>query len=263
MAKADIGKSIGTAISCGASLKRIFPFFLVNLVFLVVIAAFFDNAVSFMSSVVMKTISFADVMTIVPAVLSISVVSIVLFFVTVYFEAGLADNARNFWLRKEVSFRKSLKSIKPTYVSLVGATILVVLISMILNFIPFVGWILAIIVSWLFLFVMPAVVISKNDAVGGLEDSYKIFMKNKLRTFAFWLVLIVISGVFSILAFVPLFIAALPAFAAVPAVGFIAALKANFALLIVGGVISSFLLGYVKVFSESAKTFYYIQSKKK
>ncbi|MBI3190867.1 hypothetical protein HYZ41_04145 [archaeon] len=261
MARANIGKAIGTAISCGASLKRMFPFFVVNLIYLVTIAAFFDAAATFLKDAASG--EFVKIFAFLPNLAMVAIVFIIMFFVSLFLQAGLVDNARNYWNKKEVKFGKSLKTVRPMYISLVGASILVVVISLILNIVSLIGWLLSLVASWFFIVVTQSVILSKKNAVSALEDSYNVFMKNKWQTFAFWLVLVVLSVVFSVLAFVPVLLAALPALAAASTIGFIAAFKANFSLFIIGGIVSSFFLAFVTTFSESAKTFYYMQVKKR
>lgn len=258
MAKADLGKTFSRAVGCGKSLKRMSPFFIVNLVylaaFLLLLDAFFSLLRAGLSGPV-AIVQFLSTVVVLFAFLA------VMFFVNLYLQGGLIENARQYWSRKDVAFGKSLKAASPRYFSLMGATILTVIISVVLLIIPLVGWLFALIASWMFIVAPPAVVVSKKSAVASLRESYHIFMKNKLQTFLFWLVLIVLNIVFVILAFVPLFIAALPVLASVSAVGFITAFKANIVLLVIGGIITAFLLAFVTVFSESAKTFYYLQAR--
>lgn len=258
MAKADLGKTFSRAVGCGKSLKRMFPFFIVNLIYLAALMLSLDAFFSLLRAGVSGPVAIVQFLS--TAVVFFAFL-VVMFFVNIYLQGGLIDNARSYWSRKEVPFGKSLRAARPSYFSLVGATILTVIISVVLLIIPLVGWLFSFIASWMFIVVSPAVVVSKKRAVASLRESYHIFMKNKLQTFLFWLVLIVLSIVFVILAFVPLFISAFPALASVPAVGFTAAFKANIALLAIGSIVTAFLLSFVTVFAESAKTFYYLQAR--
>ena len=104
--------------------------------------------------------------------------------------------------------------------------------------------------------------IGKKGAVDSLKESWNIFMAQKLNTFLFWLLLLIIGGVLFMLAFIPVFIAAWPVFAAILTGGVFAAIQANIVALFIGGVITAFLLSFVTVFMQAATTFFYAQAKK-
>ncbi len=261
--KADFGNIFGKAFGCAWSLKRMLPFFVVNLVILAGLLAFLDRGIGFFESLVLKTATIESVMTFVPVALALFLGLIVVFFIMLYLQAGLVDNARNFYNKKEISFAKSLTAIRPKYMSVVGATLLTVLVAFILGSIPFIGFIFALVISWMFLVYMPSIIIGSKRAVDSVRDSYMVFMDNKMQTFLFWLLLTIMGLVLLVLALIPAGLSILPVILSGTKIGILAALKSNISLLAVGGIISAFCLAYVQVFQESAKAFYYIEVKKK
>jgi len=260
--KPSIGASIGAALRCAASPKRVVPFFAVNLVYLLMIVALFDSLSALIVAASTHTLTGGLIVQFVPAFAAAVLVVVVMFFVSLYFKAGLMDNAGNFWRKKEVKFSQSLRSIRPMYLSFVGSAILAGVISGIFSLIPIVGALISLVLSWLFFLTIPSVILGKKDAVGSLQESYHIFMKEKWQTFLMWLSVVVLVVLLALVALIPLAVFGLPAILAIRAVGVIAAIRANMGLLVIGGIISSYLLAYMTVFSESAKAFYYVQVKK-
>ncbi len=263
MAKADLGKIFGRAVRCAAAPKRILPFFVVNLVYLIAILSFFNVAMTFIESAVMKTLSMGMVLGILPYALAFIVLFVVMYFVLLYVQASIIDNARNYWKNKEVKFSASMRNIRPSYISYIGVQILVGIIAFVATSIPLFGGILALIVSWLFVVAGPSVIVSKKSAADALRDSYDIFMRNKWQTFLFWLALVILSGIFALIALLPVLFVVLSTVAGSASVGVLAALTSSMTSLAVAGIITALLLAFVIAFSASAKTFYYMQVKKK
>ena len=259
---ADLGKIFSKAFSCGLSFKRILPFFILGFVSLLIIFASAESFIIFMKEVVASKATgimfFSHIASIAVIILAFFVV---IFLVYIYFVGGLIDNVKNYWSGKEVKFMASLKAAKPLYFSLLLATIFVGIISGILGSIPFIGFLFSIVLSWLFLVYQPSVIASGKNAVESIRESYSIFMENKLQTLLFWAVLIIVSLVFIIFALIPLILSAIPAFVMMKSAGALAAFKANILILFAGSLITVFLFCYVTVFSESAKTFYYMSVK--
>jgi hypothetical protein len=95
---------------------------------------------------------------------------------------------------------------KSRYLSLLGVSIVVGLISWIVGIVPFIGWILSIIVGLMFFFVVPAVIVKRLSFDNSLRDSYHIFRKNPLQVFFIWLVIAIISLVITGIFLIPLFL---------------------------------------------------------
>lgn len=259
----DLGEIFSKAISCGFSFKRILPFFIISLVFIFMIFASAESFISLAKASENKDVQMSMMVSFVPSIFLMILVFVIAMFVYIYFICGLIDNAKKFWSKKEVSFMDSLKAAKPFYFSLLLATLLVGIISGFLGMIPFFGTLLTIILSWLFLVYQQSIIIGKKKVIASLEDSYNIFMENKFQTILFWIIIVIVSMVFFILAIAPFIISAMPAMIMMSSIGALAAFRANMLLLLIGAFCSGFLVSFVIVFSESAKTFYYMQVTKK
>jgi hypothetical protein len=260
--KADLEKTFGKSFGCSRTLKRIAPFFLVNLIFLATVIAALNGIVSALGTTPLRPFTLSVLFSFLPVVIGAGVVIIILFFVYLYFQSGIISNAGSFWSGREVKFTQSLRDARPKYPSLVGAAIITGIIVLFLSLVPLVGWLLSIIVSWFFVVYAPSVIVGRKGVVSSIQESYDIFMSRKLDTFLFWLLLAVLSAVFTLLAFIPLFIVAVPTILSIPALGLIGAFQANSLIIAIGGIITAFFLAFVTVFTESARTFYYIQVKK-
>lgn len=270
------GKILARAWHYSLNWKRVAPFFLLLVPFVVLFAAFIDSAVSLLgkyglaSAAGMPPLEFMAGLSL--FFLLLIAVTAIVFLADLYVRGVLIENARSWYLGKRVSFRRSRPAVKGRYLSLLAAVIIVKLISSGLGIIPAVGVILSIIVTLVFLVVLQSIVVSRKGVFDSLRDSYDIFMRRKLETFAFWLVTSLISMAFFVIAITPLIIAAWPVFAtylssvslgasAVPLM--LTSIKSSLPQIFAAGLVSAFILGFIQVFRESATTFFYLEAKKR
>ena len=270
-----LGKIFSKAWTYSLDWKRIAPFFILLVPYLILFAAFADSALGFFAQYGMlsatKTLPLNFTFTLASFFLLLIAVSILVFFVDLYARGVIIENSRTFYAGKKVSLHRSMAGMKGRFFSLVGAVLVITLIAGGLGSIPFVGWIFGIVLSWVFLVVLQSVVVSKKGVIDSIKDSYGVFMMRKWDVFVFWLLLGLITVVMMVVAVIPLLIAAWPVIAALlsymalggsgPSV--LGAIKENLAQIFVGGLVSAFLLGFMEVFKTSATTFFYTEVKKK
>ena len=265
----DLGKIMGTAFRYAFSLNRILPYFVINLFILAGIIVLLTSAVNIIpmmmqlegSSMMYAGQFIASVLLFIIAIIIISLVKVLV-------DSAVADNSRNFWAGKDKFLSSSYDIAKKKYLSVLGAVILVGIITTFISMIPYVGWLISMISGIMLLFVIQAVVIGGKNATESLSESYNIFRKDILNTLLFWILLVTLILTFFVLALIPVVIAALPAIMAFVSNGgnfmsIIPLLQQNMTGIVMGGVIGCAILAYAEAFSQAATSFFYMSSKKK
>src|SRR3989344_7354467 len=200
--KSDFGKTFASAIKYAAKPKRMLPFFILLLPYVAAFLLLIDNASAVIQALITK--NFAFFLSMIGFAFGFIVITTIVGLVTLYFNTLVVENSRRYWQGSAHRFlSEERKAVKGTFFNALVATIAVTVISFIASMIPFIGGILGIIVGLIFLTYLPACVLNKRH---GLQESYAIFMNNKLETFVFWIVLGIISMIFVIIAFVPVLI---------------------------------------------------------
>jgi len=269
-----VGKIFSKSWNYSLNWRRITPFFLLLVPYVVLFAAFADSALGFFAKYGVAPaagsmpVNFAFELALFFMLLIF--VSAVVFFADMYARGVIIENSRAYYLGKKASLMASKSSFGGRFLNLFCAVVVTRLILFGLGMVPFVGWIFTIALSWAFLVVLQSVVVSKNSAIDSIKDSYEVFMARKLDTFVFWLLLGLISAVMTFAAFIPFIMAAWPLVASFlsfivtgSAPSFIDLVRQNIAQIFAGGIASAFFLGFVQVFKESATTFFFMEAKKK
>jgi len=249
----DIGKTFSSAFKCAFNAKRMLPYFIINLVIMGFIILLIRSLISSISSL--------NIISILSSVLLFIPVIIVMFLIKLFFDITITENASKYWKGRETAFNFAIA--KKKYLSVLGASLLAGIITIIVSFVPTIGLLLSIIVSWFFLFIIPIIVLTNKDAVESLKTSYNVFMKNKFDVFVFWLLLSVITFLLALIALIPLIISAMPVvIGALKGSLSIGLIKSNILGLAIGGIITLIIMSYISVFEVAAKTFFYMQKKR-
>jgi len=265
----DLGKIIGTAFRYAFSVNRILPYFIINLFIFVGIIILLTSAVNIIPIMMQTgtpTMMYAGQF--IASVLLFIIAIVIISLVKILVDSAVADNSRQFWAGKDRFLSSSYDIAKKKYLSVLGAVLIVGIITILISMIPFVGWLISMILGIMFMFVIQSVIIGGKNATKSLSDSYNVFKKNVLNTLIFWILMFIIIITFFILAIIPVMIAAIPAVMAFVASGgnfmsIIPLLQQNMNWIIIGGVIGCAILAYIEVFSQSAMSFFYISAKKK
>ena len=267
----DIGKAVGDALRSSLSLRKILPIFLLGVIAVIlifaIVMALFGSFQNFAAGTTAQKTTTAFLF--LGFILFAFVVLVIVFLLSLFFEGALTDQARRWVAGKDAALSLSYPIAKRKYFSMLGATLLTVLIGFLVGIIPFVGFILSIVVSWFFLFLIPIIIVDDENATSSLEKGYRLFMNHKGHVILIWLVLIALTIVLGLLALIPFIIAALPLISAfvITAIqggsfaGFGALVSQNLGALFIGAIVTVFLFSYVIVVSINATTFFYLQLK--
>ena len=279
----DFGKTFSRALEYGFDLNKLLPFFLMNLS-IVAIALIFINNLSDIVSILMAGSNATAALNLVTGILVIILIMLVIGLVRIFFQAVVTDNARLYWQKKNVKLSKSYSIAKKKYVTIIFALLLSGIISGFVSTVlvfagtigAFLSMISSFILAFIFLFLIQIIVISNKGVVDSIREGYRLFSKNILDVFIFWLILMILSFIIICIALIPLLISIIPVVAPLiesassssivdaSVIGEIMVLiKANMLGFAIAGAISALIVSYMQVFKESALTFFYLQKKKR
>jgi MFS family permease len=89
----------------------------------------------------------------------------------------------------EKGFRLSLSRLH----RIIAVMILVAIISTIVGMVPFVGWLFALIVSWVFFFVFQGIILDNLGIISTMKNSLHMFQKKPFDVFIAWLLITLVS----------------------------------------------------------------------
>ncbi len=279
----NFGKTFSSALRYALSLKRILPFFLINLIVAAFVFVFIDYAVDILPMVISGSFTSIPITTLIYATLAFVAIIGVTALLRIYVQAAITDNAASYWQKKRKKLTKSFPGSRKyitVLLALVLAGVISSIITAVLAYIPTAGNFLSALASILFglifLFIIQIVVISNKGVVDSIKAGYALFMKSKLDVLVFWIVLVILSIIIALVAIIPIAVALIPVIGLlaesliVPGASTAAILgdiipliKANMLSIAVASIITSFIIAYLSVFQEAAKTFFYLQKKKR
>lgn len=171
------------------------------------------------------------------------------------------------WKTKSSEIGKSWNYSCKKYPSLLVAVVITTLLSFLVSLIPYMGWLLTVVISWLFYFALQSIIIKNLDFYGGLEDSYKIFKKNPFEVIVIWLLIgivnIVIVSIFA-LPFAFLMLANVYYLAKTTGIASILLMfKEQISLFLASGLIFLVGISISAAFTLKAQVEFYLQLKKR
>lgn len=156
------------------------------------------------------------------------------------------------------------------YPQFLVASIIAMVIGLVVSWVPYIGFILAIIASLVFLFTQPGVIIKELGAFRAIVGSWEIFRKNPLKVFVVWLLIAIISTVITLVFMVPALViivgALFPLFATgstAAAAGAMLSVIQNPWGIVAGAIVALLGISISTAFAQKATVEYYLQIKKK
>ena len=156
--------------------------------------------------------------------------------------------------------KKSFKVSYSKYLSLLGATIIVGIINMIANMIPWIGFIFGIVVSLMFFFIYQGIIINGLKFDSTLEHSYNIFKKNWGSVLGIFIVLLVTTGLIALAFSIPLILLFFywwGSYGSIESV--VSAIASNLIPLAITGIFMAIGFSIAQVFNTKAQTEFYLQ----
>lgn len=182
--------------------------------------------------------------------------------------AGLAMTFIVVTLIHNYASRKSLSNsasfAKSVYLKFLAGMIVLIIIHMLLGLVPFIGFILTIIVSIALFTLQPGLVLGRHGVFQSFSASYSAFKRNKLAVFTAFVIMVAIELAIVFIFAIP-FIATglLTVFSAAGTGQLTAAVASKLPLLAVTGVIMAVGFALATLFATGFQTDVYLQLSKK
>jgi len=181
----------------GVQPKRWLPFFIVDVVIFSLLVGFVLSNDLLTASLLGVLVNPANLITF-QGLAGVFVLLISWFIVRLWVMGAVIHQAN-----KEKEFSKSWMISLRKYPSLLGAMILIMLISLFAGTIPFIANVLSILVGVVFLFNMQAIIVKNRTVISSFKDSYSLFKKHfnpitfNDKRFFVWLAIVIVLGIFS------------------------------------------------------------------
>ncbi len=267
----DFGKIFTSALRYALDAKRIGLIFVPAVI--VILAAI--GIVYSVSSSIPAVTATAALVSALGFVFAFILIAGIMLLISLYFQ-GVITTDSVVSQKKKTPLKKAFDAMKGRYLSLLGSVIIVGIISFLVSvavgWIPIIGTIISIIVSWLFLLIIPSAVLGKNSAVDSVKESYNIFMQRKLDVFLFWLIAAIITGILLVVALIPLLIGAWPVVVSLISMAIsgnvvitplLLLIQQNIVGITIGAIIATVVFAYMTVFKTAATAYFYNEARKK
>ncbi len=264
----EYGKIIGDALSFAVEPRRWIPLLVLDVVaFLLAFSYLMSNALA-LQQIIQGNLSGLLVASSIIGVVGFLVVLFVVWsLIRLYIVGALIHQSI-----KPKEYDKSWSVSKERYGSILEVAVVIGIISGVVSIVPYVGWIVSIIVSLMFFFSMPTVIAKKVSFEDALKESYNIFRKKTVDVFVVWLLLAIIGGiivmVFMIPAMATIWSLMLPALMGMQATGsktgfeLFSVILMNGWTIVPAGIIYLIGSAYITVFSANAQTNFYLKMRK-
>lgn len=179
-----ITKSISEGFAFAISVKRIIPYLIIDLI---IIFSLINVARNLMDLTTGKTGPFGFLLS-----LGILIpIFIIIGLVNIWINGAIIDQAR-YYPRKR-SLGKSFEHSASRYLTILATSILAGIITAIVSSPPYIGSLLSFVVSLMFFYLYPAIIIDKKRCIDSFKKSFKTFIRFPLETFVTWLLVVIIS----------------------------------------------------------------------
>ena len=263
----DFGKTVANALRFSIDPKRWLPIFALDAVFGLAFLSYIITNIYALTSIMGAATSGLEVASgIIGVGLTVLAMGIIWFLIRLFISGALIHQSM-----KPKEIRKSCDVAVKWFIHLFLASVIVSILSVIVSWVPAVGWLLSIIIGIIFFFAMPAVVAGKQGFVEALRDSYRLFRYKFSDVFISWLLVVVITIIIIFLFMIPASMAAASVLfpsleglsAGTAGEEVLAILVANGWSLVPAGLVFLVGVAITTAFSINATTNFYLQLKKK
>jgi hypothetical protein len=269
--KVDYGKIISKAFHFSYQPRRWLPLFVVDAAFILIALAVFmsntDLIISMVTGSVTEPVDMAFAASILNVILALGLFFVVFMVIRLWVTGALIHQSY-----KEKEAKKSWVIARKRLITIIIVTILTGIIGVIGGLIPVVGWLVSLVIGWIFFLVFQAVIIDNLGAIESMRKSYQIFAKRPFEVFAMWLILIIISISITVIFAIPLLASFMGSFitlamaeaASSESMMFLAlALQDNLLMGAVLGLVALVGVDISTVLTLKAQTEFYLQTGKK
>jgi len=175
-------KSLTEGFKFAISLKRIIPYFILDLVVFSLIMSFFGRIMD----IALGSIGFFGFF----AYLGIYVIAfIIIGLIGIWVNAAMIDQAK--YPRKK-PLLKSFEYSTSKFLTMIATVILYAVIAVIVSLPPYIGGLLGFLYSLVFFYIYQAIIIDGKSVIDSFKQSWNVFKRYPLETFVTWLLVMII-----------------------------------------------------------------------
>ncbi len=198
----NFGDALRKGLSFSIEPKRWLPLFLVDLAFFgILIAVLYSNFDAIMTTLVERDIQPMVAQPLIGLILGFVLMGLAWYVIRIWIMGALVHQSK-----RPREFERSFHISLGVLHKQIAAIILVALISGILGAIPAVGWVLSLVMSLAFFFVMQGIILDRLGVVSTLKNSWKIFRQAPFDVFVAWLLIAIVSSLIGFVFALPLLI---------------------------------------------------------
>jgi len=177
-------KSVSEGFRFAISVKRIIPYLIIDLIIIFSLISFARNLMGLATA---RTSPFGFLLSLgifIPLLIIIGLLNL-------WINGAIIDQAR--YYPRERSLGRSFELSASRYLTILATAILAGIITGIVSYPPYIGSLLSFVVSLIFFYLYPAIIIDKKRCIDSFKKSFKTFMMFPLETFVTWILTIIIT----------------------------------------------------------------------
>lgn len=205
--KVDFGKAIRKSLKFAVTKDKFLPYFLFCLIATLLILYPLMNILKTLPNLLasgeeIETLEASVITSLGINGIILAIFALIIILVALLIQTTYIDNYNKWSKNKKSLFKDSVQVAKSKYISILGASIIILLAGTILGVIPLIGTILSILLSLIVFFVYQDIILKKSGAIKGIKNSYYIFRENILNVVITYLLASLISifiiGIFAL-----------------------------------------------------------------
>ena len=179
-----ITKSVSEGFGFAVSVKRIIPYLIIDLIIIFSLINVARNLIDLTTSSASPFSFLLSIGILIPIFIIIGLLNI-------WINGAIIDQAR--YYPREKSLSKSFEYSASRYLTMLATAILAGIITAIAASPPYIGSLISFVVSLIFFYLYPAIIIDKKKCIDSFKKSFKTFMMFPLETFVTWVLIVIIS----------------------------------------------------------------------
>jgi len=179
-----ITKSVSEGFGFAISVKRIIPYLIIDLIIIFSLINVARNLIDLTTSSASPFSFLLSIGILIPIFIIIGLLNI-------WINGAIIDQAR--YYPREKSLSKSFEYSASRYLTMLATAILAGIITAIAASPPYIGSLISFVVSLIFFYLYPAIIIDKKKCIDSFKKSFKTFMMFPLETFVTWVLIVIIS----------------------------------------------------------------------
>ena len=206
------GKTLSDGIRFSIQPKKWLPFFILDSVTLTVFLAFIFSNASLFKEIASQSggtdsLSATAIASIAVAGIGLFAVFIVYVLIRIYIGGAIIHQSV-----KPKETKQSWTVAKERYFTMLAVIVIVSLATSVVGGVPYIGWVVSIIVGLLFFFALPPTIVDKKSFDDSIRTSIDLFREKTADVFLSWLLITIVATIIFFIFAVPLLVVSLGIF---------------------------------------------------